>query len=71
MNDPTINKQLNQFERPPPSRAFLLGLPSNGWSGYEVELIKVVPKTFNKPPTVFNRSQKLEVTRDISYPYIN
>lgn len=73
MIDPSIERQLNQFEKPPPSPLYAPGLPTNGWltSPYASEPIKtnVVPKTFNRPPTVFNRSQNLEVPREINNPY--
>jgi hypothetical protein len=73
MNDPSIIKQLNQFERPPPGPMYAPGLPSNGWltSPYTYEEIKmnVVPRNLFRPATVFNRSQDLTVPRVINNPY--
>ena len=70
MIDPSIERQLNQFERPPPSPMYAPGLPTNGWltSPYTIQT-NVVYQNLNRPPTVFNRSQSLEVPREINNPY--
>jgi hypothetical protein len=73
--DPSIEKQLNQFPKPPPGPLYAPGLPSNGWliSPYENQILKkeVVPRNLQRPPTIFNRSQNLEVPRQINNPYDN
>jgi hypothetical protein len=72
-NDPSIMRQLNQFERPPPGPLYAPGIASNGWltSPYASTPIKkeVVPRNLLRPPTVFNRGQDLDVPRQINNPY--
>ena len=72
-NDPSIQRQLNQFERPPPGPLYSPGVATNGWltSRYTEEPLKkaVVPRNLNRPYTVFNRGQNLTVPRQINNPY--
>lgn len=69
--DPSLKRQLNQFERPPPGPRYAPGLPTDGWltSPYVIQGMKVVPRNLHKPPTVYNRSQHLTVPRQINTPY--
>lgn len=69
MNDPTIQKQLNQFPRPPPSNVFAPGVPTNGWKTNETSTYGTTPMNLARPKTVFNRSQDLHVPRQVDNPY--